>query len=169
MAEELGSVVHETFIRASIREVWAELTKTHEVQKPMFNTQMDCSLEVGAPLRMRTADGKFTSVVGEVLEIDPPRRFSFTFKFTMYDDPPCRVTYELFEEEGGTRFRMTSDQLPPSTKSTKQMSSGGEMIASTLKAVMETGKPPFKVRMLYGMFAVMAPFTPAQCRSEHWP
>lgn len=166
---ELGSVVHEVFIRASIGDVWAELTKSDEVQKAMFDMKMDCSLEVGAPFRMRSKDGKYTGIVGDVLEVDAPHRFSFTFQFTAYDDPPCRVTYELSEEGDGTRFRMISDRLPPDTKSTKQMTQGGAMIAETLKAVMETGKPPFKVRALYVMFALMAPFTPARCKSERWP
>ena len=49
------------------------------------------------------------------------------------------------------------------------MTQGGQMIVDTLKAVLETGKPTFKVRFLYGIFALTAPFTPARCKSEHWP
>ena len=64
---------------------------------------------------------------------------------------------------------MISDRLPPNTKSTKQMMQGGDMITETLKCVLETGRPPFKTRMLYVLFALTAPFTPARCRSENWP
>ncbi|MGF1465448.1 MAG: SRPBCC domain-containing protein [Sandaracinaceae bacterium] len=163
------SVVHEVVIRAPIERVWAEVTKTDEVQKPMFDMRMHCDLVEGAPLRMRSANGKYTGVVGEILAIEPPRRLSFTFRFTLHDDPPCRVTYELEEVEEGTRFRMVSDRLPPDTKSTKQMSEGGQMIVDTLKAVLETGRPPLKTRLLYALFGLMAPFTPARCRSENWP
>lgn len=169
METEGLAVVHEVFVNAPIERVWAEVTKTHEVQKPMFDMRMDCDLEVGAPLRMRSKDGKYTGVVGEVLELNEPHCFSFTFKFTLHDDPPCRVTYELEPEGDGTRFRMISDRLPPDTKSTKQMTQGGQMIVDTLKAVVETGKPPLKIRALYTLFALTAPFTPAKCKSEHWP
>ena len=124
------------FIAASPEAVWAEVTKTDEVQRPMFDMRMDCDLTVGAPLRMRSRDGKYTGVVGESLEIDPPRRLSFTFKFTVHDDPPCRVTYEIEPEADGVRFTMVSDRLPPDTKSTKQMTQGGSMIVETLKSAL---------------------------------
>ena len=165
----LESVVHRTFIAAPIARVWAELTKTDEVQKAMFDMQMHCELEVGSAFRMRSADGKYTGIVGEVLEVEAPRRLSFTFKFTAHDDPPCRVTYTLAEVEGGTDFAMRSDRLPPGTRSTKQMKQGGALIVETLKAVLETGRPPLKTRALYMLFALTAPFTPARCRSERWP
>jgi len=166
--EEL-SAVSEVFIAAPVETVWAEVTKTHEVQKPMFDMRMDCDLEVGSPLRMRSANSRWTGVVGEVLEIDPPRRFSFTFRFTLHDDPPCRVTYELEEVEGGTRFRLVSDRLTPNTKTTKQMTRGASMIVETLEAVIVKGRPPLKTRLLYALLALTAPFTPDRCRSERWP
>ncbi len=163
------AVVHEVVIEAPIDRVWAEVTKTHEVQKAMFDMRMDARLEVGAPFRMRSRDGKYTGVVGEILEVDPPHRLAFTFKFTLHDDPACRVTYELEEAEGGTRFRMTSDRLPLGTKTAKQMTQGGQLIVDTLKAVCETGRPSFKVRTLYAIFALTAPFTPKRCLSTNWP
>ena len=42
-------------------------------------------------------------------------------------------------------------------------------VQRTLKAVLETGKPPLKTRALYLLFAATAPFTPSRCRSENWP
>ncbi|MEM1416492.1 MAG: SRPBCC domain-containing protein [Myxococcota bacterium] len=166
---EEPAVVHEVLIDAPIDTVWAEVTKTHEVQKAMFDMRMDARLEVGAPFRMRSRDGKYTGVVGEILEVEAPRRLSFTFKFTLHDDPACRVTYELDEVDGRTRFCMTSDRLPLGTKTAKQMTQGGQMIVDTLKAVCETGRPPFKVRALYVLFALTAPLTPKRCLSTHWP
>ena len=43
------------------------------------------------------------------------------------------------------------------------------MIVNTLKAVIETGRPRIGTRMLFVVFRLMQPFTPAKCRSEHWP
>lgn len=160
--------VFEVFIRTSVDELWRELTKTDSVQRPMFNMRMDTTFEVGAPLWMRTHNGRYTGFVGEVLEVDPPRRLAYTFKFTNHDDPPCRIIYELEPEGEGVRFRMISDRMSPDTPSTKAMSRGGHMIVASLKSVMEKGDVPFKTRMLYGLFRLMEPLTPKRLRSENY-
>ena len=162
--------VFKVHIRGKIEDVWHEVTKTTEVQKPMFNMRMDCDYAtVGAPWRARTANGKYTGIVGEILESEPPRRLSFTFKFTQHDDPPCRVTYELTEVDDGVEFVMISDRMPPNTKSTKAMSQGGKMIVDNLKAVIETGDVPWKTKLLFVLFKLTEPLSPKRLRSENWP
>ena len=99
----------------------------------------------------------------------PSAGFSHTFNFTNFDDPPCKVTYELEEVDGAVQFTLTIGDLPVGTKTAKQMVQGGTMIVNTLKAVIETGRPTFGTRMLYVLFKVMAPFSPKQCLSERWP
>ena len=162
------SEVFEVFIRTTVDDLWHELTKTDSVQRPMFNMRMDTTLEVGAPLWMRTANGRYTGFVGEVLEVEPKRRLAYTFKFTNHDDPPSRIIYELEPEGDGVRFRMISDRMTPGTPSTKAMSKGGHMIVASLKSVMEEGDVPFKTRMLYGLFRLMEPLTPKRLRSENY-
>lgn len=66
-------------------------------------------------------------------------------------------------------FTLTVTEVPEGTKTAKQMAQGGNMIVNTLKRVIETGKPSFGIRMLYGLFKVLEPISPKQCRSEHWP
>jgi uncharacterized protein YndB with AHSA1/START domain len=168
---ETERAVFKVFIRGTVDAVWREITKTDEAQACMFNMRLHTpGLRPGAPIRMRTKNGKYTGAVGDVLEFDPPHKYSHTFKFTSYDDPPCKVTYELKPVAGGVEFTMTLDDLPKGTKSTKQMVQGGQMIVNTLKAVVETGKPPLGTRMLYGMFAVLEPvMSPKSTRSENWP
>lgn len=165
---EFEKSVHEVMIRGSVEDVWRELTKTHEVQGAMFNMRLESSLEVGAKMFMRSKDGKYTGVAGEVLEFDPPKRYAHTFQFTNYDDPPCVVSYDLEQIGDEVKFTLTSDRMKPGTKSTKQMKQGGDMIVKSLKSIVETGKLPFGVRMLYVVFALTAPLTPKRCRSEHW-
>jgi hypothetical protein len=118
---------------------------------------------------MRTPDGKYTGVVGEILELDRPHRFAHTFRFTNYDDPPCSVLYELEEVEGGVQFTLTIRDLPEGTKTAKQMLQGGKMIVNTLKSVIETGRPAFGTRMIFTLFKLLAPLTPKKCLSENWP
>lgn len=156
-------------IEAPIEDVWHEITRTDEPILAFFNSRMDVGvLAPGSRLAMRTPDGKYTAIVGEILEWDPPKRFAHTFKFTAYDDPECQVLYDLEEVEGGTQFTLTIKDLPEGTKTAKQMVQGGTMIVNTLKRVMETGKPSLGIRVLYTLFKLTAPFTPKRCLSEHW-
>lgn len=156
-------------IQGSLREVWDEITRTDDVIPCFFNMRMHAErLQPGAKLQMRTKSQKYVGVVGEVLEWDPPRRFVHTFRFTQMDEPPCQVAYELVEQDGGVEFTLRISALTPGTKSAKQMLQGGTLIVNTLKAVIETGKPPLGTRALFLLFALLEPFTPARCRVERW-
>ena len=55
------------------------------------------------------------------------------------------------------------------TKTAKDMERGGPFIVKTLKAIVETGRPPLGTRLLYVLFGLLGPFTPKKCRSENWP
>jgi uncharacterized protein YndB with AHSA1/START domain len=162
--------VFRVFIRGSIEDVWREITKEGEVQPCMFNMRLDTDgLRPGGQIRMRSPSGRYTGVVGEVLEFDPPHRYVHTFRFTQFDDPPCTVIHELREVEGGVEYTLTHDHVPPGTRTAKQMNQGGALICSTLKAVVERGRPTFGVRLLYRLFRLLEPLTPRKCRSENWP
>lgn len=157
-------------IEASIDDVWREITRTDRPIPAFFNSRMDAHrLAAGSKLAMRTPDGKYTGVVGEILEFSPVTRFVHTFQFTAYDDPSCTVAYDLEEVDGGTQFTLTITDLPLGTKTAKQMVQGGKMIVNTLKSVLENGKPPLGIRVLFGLFKVLAFTTPKKCRSENWP
>ncbi|MGI9627440.1 MAG: SRPBCC domain-containing protein [Longimicrobiales bacterium] len=164
-------LVSRVLIKGRIEDVWHEITKTDRPQLAMFGAQMHrIGLQPGSPIRMRSADGKYTSVVGEILEVDPPFRLSHTMKFTAYDDPYCRVTYDLKEVDGGVEFTLTSEDMPAGTKTAKSMSRGGDFITKTLKAVVEQGRPSLTTRLLYVVFNLIGPLmTPKRCRTEHWP
>lgn len=157
-------------INAPIHDVWAALTRTDAVLPFFFNGVCKTpGLEKGAPIRMQSKDGKYTSVVGDVLEFEPPYRYAHTFRFTAYDDPPCVVRYLLEEKDGGTQFTLINENVPPGTTSEKYMTQGGTFITENLKSLVETGRATGSGRfmlMLMGLFAV---FTPKRCRSENWP
>jgi uncharacterized protein YndB with AHSA1/START domain len=169
--DESGKLMSRVMIKGSIDDVWREITKTDEPQQAIFNSKMHhLGLAPGSPIRMRTPDNKYTGVVGEILEVDPPHRLSHTMKFTAYDDPWCRVTYELRETPDGVEFTLTSEDIPPGTKTAKDMARGGTFIVNTLKAIVENGRPSLGTRLLYGVFKALGPvMTPKKCLSENWP
>lgn len=164
------TLVSRVVIEAPIQHVWDTLTKRDEVLPFFFGTVMHTTeLGPGAPIRMRSPNGKYTGVVGEILEYDPPHKYSMTFKFTNYDDPLCKVTHELKEVEGGTEYTLTSSEVPVGTKTAKQMSAGGKIITECLKKLCETGKPTFMARFIMLMSLLFAFTSPKISLSENWP
>lgn len=157
-------------IKADIQRVWRELTKTDQAQGAVFNAWLHTSgLIPGARMQMRTGSGKHVLVVGEVVECDPPHRFVHTHRFTQHDDPVCRVAYELKEVPGGVQVTLRVFNLPLGTATAKSMQSGGKMILKSLKAIAETGRPPFTIRLMYAAFDHLEFILPKRTCSEHWP
>jgi uncharacterized protein YndB with AHSA1/START domain len=158
-------------IRAPIQHVWDVLTTQNEVLPHFFGSVMHTSqgLKAGSKMHMRTPDGKYTAVVGEILECDPPHRFSHTLRFTHLNDPECKVTFDLKEIEGGVELTLLSEQLPVGTKTTKSMIQGSRFITDIVKSVSETGRPSFGKRMILRMIRMTTFMSPKACRTEHWP
>ena len=108
-------------IAADIQRVWRELTKTGEAQGAVFNAWLHTlgGVVPGAAMQMRTASGKHTLVVGEVLECQPPHRFVHTHRFTQYDDPVGQVSYELKEVPGGVQVTLRVTGVVSNSKTAK--------------------------------------------------
>lgn len=157
-------------INAPIQKVWDTLTKQGERLPFFFGTVMHTTrFEPGAPIRMRSPDGKYTGVAGDVLEINEPFLYSMTFKFTNYDDDVCITTHELKEVDGGTQYSLIADEVPVGTKTEKQMKGGGKIITSTLKACVETGKPPFLAKFIMATSTCLQFMSPKSSLSSNWP
>jgi len=118
---------------------------------------------------MRSKDGKYTGVVGEVLDFQPPFVYATTFKFTNFDDLIYQVTHELNEVADGIEYQMISAEIPIGTKTEQHIKQGGTYIISTLKGVIENGKPPFSSRLILTMISLLAWTSPEICLSENWP
>jgi len=163
--------VSQVTINAPVQKVWDTLTKQGEVLPFFFGTVMHTtSLAPGAPIRMRSPDGKITGVVGDILEFEPPHKYSMTFKFTNFDDAVCKITHELREVDGGTEYTLTSSEIPAGSKTEKQMAQGGNIITNCLKSVCETGKPTGMARFIMLMGKLTPNFVqPQKTHSENWP
>ncbi len=162
--------VFRVVINGSIDAVWRELTKQGEAQAAVFNAWLHAqALTPGKKIQMRTASGKYVMVVGEVTNFTPPTRFAHTFRFTQYDDPECEVIYDLKQLPAGVECTLTVDRMPVGSKTAKDMQGGGSMIVNTLKAVVETGKPPLKIRIMYWMFGVLEFVLPKKSAVKNWP
>ena len=168
----MADAVFRIVIQADIQRVWRELTKTDEAQGAVFNAWLHTTgLAPGAPMQMRTGSGKHVIVVGDVVEWDPPRRFVHSHRFTQYDDPVCRVAYDLkpLPDGRGVEVTLSVIGLPAGSPTAKSMASGGHTILANLKAICETGRPPVGTRAMYWMFDRMEFVLPKRTRAEHWP
>ena len=162
--DEPSRQLYRVNINASIEDVWDVLTRQGQPLPFFFGSVLHTTgLCPGAPIRMRTPNNKYTGVVGEVLEFEPPHRYSHTFKFTSLDDPVCNVTYELKQLESSVELTLITERVPPDTKTEKYMAGGGVFITETLKAIVETGRPPLKSRFILLM---CAPVTPDDAKAD---
>jgi uncharacterized protein YndB with AHSA1/START domain len=163
--------VFRIFIKADIQRVWRELTKQGEAQGAVFNAWLHSSgaLGAGMPMQMRTGTGRHVIVDGTVEVFEPPHRFVHTHRFTQFEDPVCRVSYELKPVGDGVEVTLKVLGMPSGTRTARSMASGGASIMAALKAICETGRPALGARLMYWMFDYMEFMLPARTKSERWP
>ena len=167
-----NKAVFRIVIAGTMEAVFRELTKTGEPQGAVFNSMLTLDapgLVRGRKMQMRTASGRHAIVVGEVVEHQAPTRFAHTHRFTQHDDPFCTVVYDLKKVEGGVEVTLTVENIPAGTKTETEMRRGGDFILKNLKAIVETGRPPFGTRLMYAMFGALEFVLPAKTKSENWP
>jgi len=171
MADGTEDAVFRIFIKADIQRVWRELTKQGEAQGAIFNAWLHSagSLRAGVPMQMRTGSGEHVIVDGAVEVFEPPFRFVHTHRFTQYDDPVCRVSYDLKPVGDGVEVTLKVSGMPVGTRTAKSRASGGHRILASLKAICETGRPAIGTRLMYWMFDRMEFVLPPRTKSEHWP
>ena len=163
--------ISRTFINAPIETVWSTLVATDKPLPFFFGAicQTKDGLKEGEKMRMINPNGKIAMVVGEVIAFEPPHRYAHTFQMTNIDEPPCVVTYELREKDGGTEFDLIITEAVEGSKLHKEMLGAQGFIASNLKALAETGKPAFTGRMVGVLGPIFALFSKKQQKIENWP
>ena len=169
---EPKKAVFRIVIDGTMEAVFRELTKTGEPQGAIFNAVLTLDqpgLVRGRRMQMRTGSGRHAIVVGEVVEHEASTRFAHTHRFTQYEDPFCTVVYDLRKVDGGVEVTLTVENIPAGTGTEKEMMKGGDFILRTLKAIVETGRPPLGTRLMYAMFGALEFVLPARTKSENWP
>jgi len=174
-ATAVNEKVYSIDINAPIAKVWAEITKTNTVSRPMFDCVMKSDLKPGSPYRHYTKDNKRVMVHGRVQEVEPPApggktaRFVQTFRFTTIpDEVPSLVVWELNEVRPGvTKVTVVHSNLSDKPKTAKQIDGGWPTILENYKSVLETGNVPLKCRIMYAMFGVMGFMLPKSTLAQN--
>ena len=153
-------------VAAPPENVWEALTRTGEPQPHYFDAVLEAEMRPGGRWRFLTDDRERFLAGGEILAIEPPRRFAHTFRAADLDDPPSRVTVELEETAGGCRVTLVHDRFPRKTTTYRRFRRAHPLALSALKALLETGELPIRARLYTALFKPgMKTFT---VRAEPW-
>ena len=145
MAEFEPKTVYVTYIAATLEKIWQALTSPDFTAKYFFGRTVEIEPKIGGTFVLRMPDGR-VDVQGSVLKWDPPRQLAVTWRVMWHEDmrelPVCLVTYQL--EEAGESVRLTltesfSWDVPEAMLAGGR--SGWPAILSSLKSLLETGKP----------------------------
>jgi uncharacterized protein YndB with AHSA1/START domain len=137
--------VYVIYIAAPPEKVWQALTDRALSPSYFHGSRLEIEPKVGGDFVARFPDGR-VSVSGKVVEWSPPRRLAVTWTVEWHADmrelPPCLVSYDI--ESAGDCVKLTltesySWDVPEALLSGGR--SGWPAILSSLKSVLETGKP----------------------------
>ena len=140
--------VYMVFIKASPEEIWEAITKPEFTSRYLHGSNVESSFEPGTPYKGWSSDRSQLFVDGEVLESDPPRRLSFTWRALwdeeLLSESASRVTWEIDPQTGGfSKVTVVHDQLEgaPKTAETVASDMGWKIVLDGMKTLLETGEP----------------------------
>jgi uncharacterized protein YndB with AHSA1/START domain len=135
--------VYVTYIRTTPDELWDALIKPEFTRAYWCETWQDSEWKPGSPWRIMIPDGRVADS-GEVLEVDRPRRLVLSWRneFTeMKAEGYSRATFELELAGSSVKLTVTHEMEREGTKFIASVSKGWPHILSSLKTMLETGKP----------------------------
>lgn len=144
MAKELV-IVYDIFIGAPVASVWKGLVDGDMTKHYVYGTRLESKLMKGAHYAY-VAEGAFKVVDGEILEIEAEKRLAMSWKAHWDDsvskDRASRVTYELSAVGASTtKLRIIHEDFDGPTATYTGSAEGWPLMMSSLKTLLETGKP----------------------------
>jgi uncharacterized protein YndB with AHSA1/START domain len=111
----------------------------------VYGTRLESKLKKGASYAY-VGNGNFKVVDGEILEIEPQKRLVMSWKAHWDDsvakDRPSRVSYELIASGlSTTKLHLVHDDFDNQTATYAGSVEGWPLMMSSLKSLLETGKP----------------------------
>jgi uncharacterized protein YndB with AHSA1/START domain len=140
----LPKTVYVIYIASTPEKVWDALTSTQFTRQYFFGRTVEIEPKLGGNFALRMPDGRL-DIKGRVLEWDPPRRLSVTWAvdFEEFRElPESLVTYEIEPMGESVKLTMTESfqwEVPDAILAGGRQ--GWPFILSSLKSVLETGKP----------------------------
>lgn len=127
------------YIGKSASEVWAALLTKDIVDQYYLAPLLKLDPKVGGSI----AYGRDTAMIeGVIKQFEPQKSLVHTFRFVGSSDPETTVIYELAPEgDAMCRLRIIHIGFKEENQTYAGIVGGWPMIASSLKTLLETGKP----------------------------
>jgi uncharacterized protein YndB with AHSA1/START domain len=139
------NTVYVTYIAATPEKVWQALIDPAFTRQYFGGLAVDVEPRAGGAFFLRYPDGR-VHIAGRVIEWSPPRRFACTWLVEGMAEfrelPECLVAYEIEPAGGAVKLTTTeahSWAIPDAILAGGR--AGWPAILSSLKSVLETGKP----------------------------
>ena len=135
--------IYVTYIETTPEKLWEALTSSEFSKRYWFGTELRSDWKVGSPLALVT--NGTTTDDGKILEVDSPRRLAYTFHHVlndqMRDEKPTKVTFDIEQHGKFVKLTLTHEGFAGGSKLLHGISKGWPAILSSLKSLLETGKP----------------------------
>lgn len=138
-------LVFVTYIRTTPRALWNALTQGKYTRQYYAGLALEAELKRGGRfdymhrLEIHLRDGP--GVAGFVIEVVPRKKLVHSFEPKFIEDGASRVTYEIEPMGMVCKLTVTHDDFPPSGPTLKTVKEGWPEILSSLKSLLETGRP----------------------------
>jgi uncharacterized protein YndB with AHSA1/START domain len=143
--------VYVTYIATSPEQLWAALTSGEFTQQYWYGRRIESDWRVGSAVRFFDGESDKLADSGVVLEYDPPRRLAYTFRTEFSDELRARgysrVSFAIEAHKGMVKLTLIHDQLPDE-QAAQGFREGWAPILSSLKTLLESGKPLPQLRSL---------------------
>ena len=139
-----GKFVYVTYIASTPEKVWDALLNS-EITKQYWERENVSDWKPGSSWKhQRYDEARTVDLVGKVLESQPPKRLVLTWAFAADAANPAkhtRVTFDIESIDEMVRLTVTHDELESGSEMERGITSGWPRVLSSLKTLMETGKP----------------------------
>ena len=153
-------------VAAPREAVWEAFTLTETPRPHYFDAVLEAEMRPGGRWRFVTDNRARLLAGGEILTLEPPRRFVHSFAAADLDDLPSRVSVELEPIPGGTRVVLLHDRFAGRTVTYRRFRRAHPLALSALASVLETGRLPIRARIYTAIFKPGMKL--ATVRAEPW-
>lgn len=141
---DTSQFVYVTYISTSLEKLWNALIDP-KITTMYWQHVHISDWKPGSKWEHRSSDKEGTlKLVGKVIEFSPPRRLVLTWASPAdeaREEKHSKVTLELEPIGDMVRLAVTHDRLEPGSEMLKRISIGWPKVLSSLKSLLEVGKP----------------------------
>ena len=135
--------VYVTYINTTPEKLWEALTNPDFTQKYWIGVRQESEWKIGSSWCLRMANGEVWDT-GEVLEIDPPRHYTVSWRHEHFEDLRAvgftRQSVDIEPYGEYVKLTITHEAPEGGEKLIEAVSGGWPAILSSLKTMLETGE-----------------------------